>query len=279
VVIDSSTPYPQAVLADQPLLYYRLDELSGSTAYDSSGNGFNGIYSNVGHDPGPAPALGSSASFHGETTEGTIAVPVLSGSLPQVTVEAWVHLNTWNTLPDAFGNIGVSGIYAGDFWQPGSFQVGVLNPNQLQVSLFGAAGQGFSERFFIEDDAVTTGANAVPVNLTSAHIGAWLGFDGSFYRFLDGQIDEVAVYAAALSPDRIAAHYQAAFAPITGPLITYTLQGATMQVSWSGGSGFMLQHNSDPNDPAGWTDLPAGNFSPITVSLGSAQDFFRLRKL
>src|SRR5262249_53420611 len=41
-------------------------------------------------------------------------------------------------------------------------------------------------------------------------LGGWLGFDSNLHRHLNGQLDEVAVYATALSPARIAAHYQAA---------------------------------------------------------------------
>lgn len=36
-----SDPYSQAVLADSPLGFWRLDETPGAVAYDSSGNGNN----------------------------------------------------------------------------------------------------------------------------------------------------------------------------------------------------------------------------------------------
>lgn len=38
------SPYSTAVLADSPVVYYRLDESSGATANDISGNGNNGTY-------------------------------------------------------------------------------------------------------------------------------------------------------------------------------------------------------------------------------------------
>lgn len=37
-------PYAFRVLATDPIGYWKLDETSGSVAYDSSGNGFNGTY-------------------------------------------------------------------------------------------------------------------------------------------------------------------------------------------------------------------------------------------
>jgi hypothetical protein len=46
VLADPTATYPQHVLADGPLAYFRLDEASGTTAYDYVG-GNNGIYTNV----------------------------------------------------------------------------------------------------------------------------------------------------------------------------------------------------------------------------------------
>src|SRR5262249_2591277 len=75
-VIDNSTPYAQSVRADNPLLYYRMEETGSSRAYDSSGHGFHGDYSqNVLHQAGTLPGLGSSASFQGADF---IAVPDLN---------------------------------------------------------------------------------------------------------------------------------------------------------------------------------------------------------
>src|SRR5262249_13302997 len=39
-----SSSYTQAVLADQPIAYYRLDDVSTATAIDSSGHGLHGTY-------------------------------------------------------------------------------------------------------------------------------------------------------------------------------------------------------------------------------------------
>src|SRR5205807_64318 len=42
--ITDAPPYPGNVLSDGPLAYWRLDEASGTTAADLSGDGFNGTY-------------------------------------------------------------------------------------------------------------------------------------------------------------------------------------------------------------------------------------------
>jgi hypothetical protein len=304
-VIDTATPYPQAVLADGPVLYYRMNEVAGTIAYDSSGNGLNGIYANVDHASSVTPMLGSSASFHGSSAQGNIAVPAY-GNTPYITTEAWVKLNTWNTEYDVLDDYGLSGIFCDDSWVPGVFQMGALNPSQLEVNLWGAVGGSLGGPINVPDPAFTTGAwfhmatvydsgvlffylngnlvtagfvGNVPVSVGPAHIGAWLGFDSNFYQYLDGQVDEMAVYAYPLTASQIAAHYQAAFATVSSPVLTFSLQGGVMQISWPDGSGFMLQHNSDLTNANGWSDLPAGNISPVSVNANLSQDFFRLRKL
>jgi len=113
--------------------------------------------------------------------------------------------------------------------------------------------------------------------LTSAHIGAWLGPDGNLYRFFNGQIDEVAVYGTDIGFDRLAAHYQAALATIAPPRLNYSLQAGGLSLQWNG-IGFVLQHNPDPSNPSGWSDVPSGNLSPVLVNPSLSQDFFRLRK-
>src|SRR5439155_683557 len=49
--------YSQTVLGDSPLVYYRLDETSGSTAADSSGNGRTGAYAASGITYGGSTVL------------------------------------------------------------------------------------------------------------------------------------------------------------------------------------------------------------------------------
>ncbi len=48
---DTSAPYPQAVLADHPTAYYRLDDPELTTAEDSSGSGLNATYVDSGAGP------------------------------------------------------------------------------------------------------------------------------------------------------------------------------------------------------------------------------------
>jgi hypothetical protein len=45
-VVRAATTYPDLILSDHPVVYYRLEETSGSTAADSSGHGFDGAIVN-----------------------------------------------------------------------------------------------------------------------------------------------------------------------------------------------------------------------------------------
>ncbi len=85
--------YPQAVLADNPLGYWRLDETCGGTVYDSSGNGLSGQINGgvtTGQSGAPVgdgdPAMG----FDGST--GSISLGDPAALQPaQVSVEAWIN--------------------------------------------------------------------------------------------------------------------------------------------------------------------------------------------
>jgi hypothetical protein len=65
VLPDPAAPYPQQVLADGPLAYFRLDEASGTTAYDYAG-GNNGTYTNVSLG---VPGYNSSAPVQSDPSE------------------------------------------------------------------------------------------------------------------------------------------------------------------------------------------------------------------
>ena len=97
--------YSQSVMQDGPLAYWQLNELSGTTAADSSGNGYNGTYEgsySLGQ-PGVAPNCSSATSTTslGLAGGGYVATPLgnPTGTPPPqyfevnaFTVEAWVKI-------------------------------------------------------------------------------------------------------------------------------------------------------------------------------------------
>jgi formylglycine-generating enzyme required for sulfatase activity len=66
-----------------------------------------------------------------------------------------------------------------------------------------------------------------------------------------------------------------AVATIIRPTLSVTKSGNQVTLSWSG-TGFKLQQNTTLENAFGWTDVPSGMTSPVTVTIGSGNLFFRL---
>jgi hypothetical protein len=100
-------PYPSAVLGDNPVAYWRLEETSGTIAYDSSAAGTNnGIYTNAALDQtgyaeglatefGYSPATDTNASaIFGESFDSYVSgmpIDFASTSNTSFSLEAWVN--------------------------------------------------------------------------------------------------------------------------------------------------------------------------------------------
>jgi hypothetical protein len=87
-------------------------------------------------------------------------------------------------------------------------------------------------------------------------------------------LDDVAFYSAALSESAVRKHFQS----LTSAVLSYERAGDQLLLSWTR-SGYKLQENSDLNNPAGWTDVPGGDTSPVTVTIGAESKFFQLIQL
>jgi hypothetical protein len=95
----SSDAYQNAILAANPVAYWRLNETSGSTAFDALG-GFDGTYgSNVTlgvAGPKPTDFLGfelnnSAAEFTNNVTNSWVTIPALNLNANTVTITAWIY--------------------------------------------------------------------------------------------------------------------------------------------------------------------------------------------
>jgi hypothetical protein len=91
--------YPLAVLADGPIVYYRMLEQSGSVAIDSSGNGRDGTYVGtlVADLPGQGPPTTLDSSdkyFDGVASYTSMPYSVVIPANSSVTVEYWLWQQT-----------------------------------------------------------------------------------------------------------------------------------------------------------------------------------------
>jgi hypothetical protein len=225
-----SSTYRQTVLASTPVGYWRLDEQSGTSAVDLSGNNNTGTYTG-GVTLQQVGAVGDgtySTKFDG--VDGWITIPDSASLSPTaaVTVEAWV-------MPTAFPPSAANGIVCKDVGGTTS-----TNPAYvLQIDQFGKAVFGINS---LPDTFTTaTASSALTLNRWSHVVGTYDGANMFLYvngvqvattavvvaidnttgtlnigrqkttavttRFWSGRIDEVAVYSTALTAATILTRY------------------------------------------------------------------------
>ena len=219
----AETDYSQAVIADNPLVYYRFEEVTDSAdAVDSSGRGNNGTYNSVTLQvPSFNASLGNAAEFDGELS--SVTVPAL-GSAEAVSIEAWI-------MPSIFSTWRV--IYNTDGYPEGAIHFQLIDDEKVEFAMSGNApedvnfgddsvlGEGDWTHVVVTYNSSTATmavyfngspfntnvyTTAVAPGLQEAHIGAWNGADRQF----EGLIDEVAIYPVVLTPEQVQAHYRAA---------------------------------------------------------------------
>ena len=220
--------YPSAVLADNPELYYRLGERSGTTAVDSSANANNGIYQG-----------GATHGTPGVTADGNTAVTLngTSGYVSNATSGStrWCSpkrpdqdddhdrrsdrrvrrhrdraarqlrphdLRGRHQASSTFGIALNQTTHSPNAYNDGSWHLvdATLSPAGMALYVDGA---------LVSTNTKTT--------IPQLYNGYWRigyestgGWSAHVNNFFTGTIDEPAVYPSALSPVRIAAHYLAA---------------------------------------------------------------------
>lgn len=226
----ATTTYSDEVLADNPWLYWKLDETSGTTASDSSGNGRNGTYTN-------SPTLnqtalineGKSVDFDG--TNDHVKYTLGADFTGSFTMECWIDCDTYTAYPGVFGawNANSSGNYGSNLQlsNNGTFDINIARSNFTfwESNTGGYGSVSVDTRYHVAlvvDDSADTAKlyiNGSQAGSTVTGLGAvGLGANGKELRvgslggiggFWNGQIQGFAVYDTALSAARIEAHYNA----------------------------------------------------------------------
>jgi len=238
-----SSSYRSVVLADNPIVYYELDEATGTSAANSgsSGAAHDGTIGGV-VTLGQAsflPQAGTAYDFDG----GWITVAGAPSSLTEWTVEAWMNWNAtkrsashffgndisgWNDdvllgIGVETGSAGVPAGYVGCVQQgaPGSTRDAVKEPlSHSKWHHVVATGSTTDGELKLYVDGVLVDTDSSPVNgLTLNGIGGigspslFVGKDGYANRTFKGLIDEFALYGTVLDATAIDAHYQAGLLP------------------------------------------------------------------
>jgi PKD repeat protein len=258
----SLTSYDRAVLGDQPGSYWPFNEAAGGTGRDWSGsNDLSTVPARV--DGIEAATTGRAADFDGASQfvaqEKTVSAPTV------YTAEAWVSTTStrggqilgFGHTRNAVNNAHDRHVYMTDagkiifgVWtdsaqtvvSPGSYNDGrwhhivtTLGPKGLQLFVDGAlvSSRGEDTPAGVFDGYWNVGGNS---------LGGWTSAPSS--EFLDGAIDNVALYPAVLSGESIAAHYNAApqsSASNQAPVASFTTQSSALQLAVDGSA------SSDPD--------------------------------
>lgn len=285
--------YAQQVLADQPANYWRLAEDSGTTAVDMAGK--DDLLVRPGVTFGAPGALNgetnTAAAFDG-TADAVAGSPTLVSRPGTFTTEAWVRTNSLlggriigygntetgvsadydrHVYMDNLGRIffgvrpgGSNGtrltvnttlIYNDNQWH---HVVATLGPNGMQLFVDGAAVAGRTD---------VTGAWPFDGywRVGGDNLSNWPSRPTS--RYLNGQIDDVAIYPAVLPLSRIQAHYVASGrtvnAPPAPPTATFTAETEGLTVTVDGTA------SSDANGPIAAYDWKFGDGATATGAKAS----------
>lgn len=233
--------YRDEVLADSPVRYYRLGESSGTTATDETATA-NGTYVNT-------PTLGVTGALTGDAdtavtftraqSEGVTcngSGRIISG-IADATVECWVKhpaVGTGTAAELAFYCERNNGS-GNDIFKVGftSTAAGAAANGCIELTYRDSAGtlnrvqtpaeyddnnwhhvvmtkDNTAIVIYVDGASVQTGTLTATDTLTNAGTQSWIARDfADTNAYLDGTLDEVALYTSALSSTRVSAHYTA----------------------------------------------------------------------
>ena len=223
--------YQSLILGSSPLAYYRLGESSGTTASDTSGNGYNGTYSASGVTYAQTGVVvgDSNTAVKFDGTAGYVALPsgLHVGGLTALSVEAWVNLTSINAgtyphivaadEPDSSNN-GMM-LFLDASVKAITFQVGngttALNCYEYTTLTTGTwyhlvgTYDGANIRIYFNGVLANTVALAGSIGTPSTAMTIARSSTGAGAYF-PGIIDEVAIYNSVLSGATILNHYNTA---------------------------------------------------------------------
>ncbi|MFY0407465.1 PKD domain-containing protein [Solicola sp. PLA-1-18] len=244
-----TSAYQDAVQADEPKAYYRLGEPSGATAYDYAG--FNDATAGAGVSRGTAGAVGDTdkaSSFNGTDT-GFAASKDVQQAPNTFTTEGWFRTTSTSggkVLGFGCSATGNSGCYDRQVYLDNEGRVffgvypnyvATLNSSagyndgqwhQFQASL-GSDGMKLyldGKRVAARGD-VTSGQDYSGVwRIGGDNLGGWPNQPGSYY--LNGDIDDVAIYDKVLTRTDVVDHYNASGRTVPGSVAPSDAYGAAV---------------------------------------------------
>ena len=217
-----ASAYVTAVSIDQPRTNICLGEASGTTARDWSGNNLSGSYKNaptLGQPGIPGMGPDSAVSFNGTNQY----VEVVDAADPTAyTLETWVKLQSTADQSIIVRTVGsgpssgashqlrLSGGRFEHYLYDGGLKT-VTGTTSVQTGIWyhvvGIAANGGTMKLYINGQQEGTATN-----IGSMWTGGdrwWIASSASPAGYLNGTLDQLAIYPGVISSARIAAHYEA----------------------------------------------------------------------
>lgn len=219
-----------AVLADGPRFFYKLDETTGTTATDSSGQGRNGTYVGTvtkGRTDACARDSGTAVLFNGST--GYVSFGTNLQVPTTLSLEAWVQTtSTRGGVVACFGASPTGASLTADrvlyLTSAGKVAFGINYLNKSAIVSSAAVNDGkwhhllatldaSGSSLYVDGVESATGSRTASSTYTGYfrvgydNVAAWPSAPTS--SFLNATIDNVAVYVTALTEVDAVSHYQA----------------------------------------------------------------------
>ncbi|MBC7632265.1 LamG-like jellyroll fold domain-containing protein [Aeromicrobium sp.] len=278
--------YGKAIYDEDPTLFWRLGESSGSVAGDASYAGTNPGEYNSGVTKGETGVVqGNQAIRTPGNDSGTVATASSQVPTGAFSTEVWLNTTTtsggkivgFENSKTGNGNSYDKHIYMSDSGQVNfgtyvGYTSAVTSTQSYNDGKWhqavGVLGSG-GTTLYIDGVQVghndTTGAESGEGywRLGGGSIGGWPGSPSSYY--FDGKIDEFSVYDRALPASAIAQHYGLGVAdtqaPTTPADVTATAAGSTVSLAWTA--------STDNNAVTGYRVYrgTSADFTPAEVNL------------
>jgi len=263
----SSSSYRSEVLADSPAAYWRLDETSGTTAGSETSTDA-GTYQG-GYTLGQPGALvnepSTAALFNGTT--GTVNLRSSAGLNPTtaLTLEGWVKPTSLPATSatiirkDAQYLLRITGSGGVVFrvWKGGSAREVATGSTLVRAGQWShvvGTWDGSTMTVYVNGTARGSASVAAPIDSSSNPL--YLASVWASYDWVNGSLDEVAVYGTALPAARVQSHYVTSgqVGSVAGPDVTLMTptQGSAM--------------DSTPNF-GGFAGTAAGDGASVTVKV------------
>ncbi len=309
IAYPDSSVYEYAVRAYGAVNYYRLNETSGTNAWDFIG-GKTGIYGTgfFNTDPifgqsGPTSATGfpgfvstNGAGTFSQTDTNYITCVPWNLNANTVTITAWIYpqfnqgtagiVFTTGTGTNVYGirydgtytnrdgiNDGCIGYLWNNDFNDGIWESGIAAPHNQWSLVALAVSPNDATLYIINANGVESNTHTYPHPPATFNAPVYIGYyplEGG--ANFNGYIDEVAIFKSTLSSNQVYSLYQAALGQAVPPAISITPGVGNEQVRWTGGSLLQATNLLGP-----WITNTAAT-SPYTVSPTNPQQFFRAQQ-